>query len=107
MNEELTAERVLELIGRAPYHQWLGLKVVAVHEDGIELTATWREEWVGNPDRRTTHRGVLAALIDLAADWAVGRPAGPRVPASGLSGDFHSPPPPGARHRPRSAIPLV
>ncbi len=52
MTEELTAERVQELISRAPYHRWLGLKVVAVHEDGIELTATWREEWVVNPDRR-------------------------------------------------------
>ena len=40
MSEELTAERVQELISRGPYHQWLGLKVVAVHEEGIELTAT-------------------------------------------------------------------
>src|SRR5439155_25250585 len=31
MTEEWTAERVQELIDRAPYHQWLGLKVVAVH----------------------------------------------------------------------------
>jgi len=46
MNEELTIKRVQELISRAPYHQWLGLEVVALSEDGIELTATWREEWV-------------------------------------------------------------
>ena len=59
------------MITRAPYHQWLGLKVVAVHDDGIELTATWREEWVVNPERRYTHGGVLAALVDLAADWAM------------------------------------
>jgi len=90
MNEELTAERVQELIGRAPYHQWLGLKVVAVHEDGIELTASWREEWVVNPDRRYTHGGVLAALIDLAADWAMVRRTGRGVPTIDLRVDYHA-----------------
>ena len=89
MSEELTAERVQELISRAPYHQWLGLRVVAVHEDGIELTATWREEWVVNPDRRYTHGGVLAALIDLAADWAMVRRTGRGVPTIDLRVDYH------------------
>jgi hypothetical protein len=37
-------ERVQQLVTRGPYHQWLGLKVVALHADGIELKATWREE---------------------------------------------------------------
>ena len=64
-------EKAQASITRGPYHQWLGLKVVAVHDDGIELTATWREEWVVNPERRYTHGGMLAALVDLAADWAM------------------------------------
>ena len=34
MSEEITAERVQELVTRAPYHKWLGLKVVALHDDG-------------------------------------------------------------------------
>src|SRR5262249_39099158 len=71
MNDQTTIERVQALITRGPYHQWLGLKVLAVHDDGIELAATWREEWVVNPDRRYTHGGVIATLIDLAADWAI------------------------------------
>ena len=62
-----------ELVTRAPYHQWLGLKVIAVHDDGIELKATWREEWVVNLERRFTHGGILAALVDLGADWAMVR----------------------------------
>ena len=65
MSQEMTIERVQTMITRAPYHQWLGLKVNAVLDDGIELIATWREEWVVNPERRYTHGGVLAALIDL------------------------------------------
>ena len=95
MSEELTAERVQELISRAPYHRWLGLKVAALSEDGIELTATWREEWVVNPERRYTHGGVLAALIDLAADWAMVRKTGRGVPTIDMRVDYHSPAFPG------------
>ena len=53
--------RVQELVTRAPYHQWLGLKVVALHDDGIELTAKWREEWVVSLERRFSHGGVQLA----------------------------------------------
>jgi uncharacterized protein (TIGR00369 family) len=89
MSEEMTIERVQTMITRAPYHRWLGLKVNAVHDDGIELTATWREEWVVNPERRYTHGGVLAALIDLAADWAMIKTLGRPVPTIDLRVDFH------------------
>jgi uncharacterized protein (TIGR00369 family) len=89
MTQEMTIERVQTMITRAPYHRWLGLKVNAVHDDGIELTATWREEWVVNPERRYTHGGVLAALIDLAADWAMIKTLGRPVPTIDLRVDFH------------------
>ena len=95
MGEKMTIERVRTMITRAPYHQWLGLKVNALHDDGIELTATWREEWVVNPERRYTHGGVIAALIDLAADWAMIKTLGRPVPTIDLRVDFHSPAMPG------------
>ena len=90
MSEEITVEKVQALITRAPYHQWLGLKVIAVHDDGIELTATWREEWVVNPDRRYTHGGILAALVDLAADWAMVKKLGRPAPTIDLRVDYHA-----------------
>ena len=90
MSEELTLERVQALVTRAPYHQWLGLKVIALHDDGVELKATWREEWVVNPDRRYTHGGVLAALVDLAADWAMVTRTGRGVPTIDLRVDYHA-----------------
>jgi uncharacterized protein (TIGR00369 family) len=71
------------------------LKVVAVHEDGIELKATWREEWVVNPDRRYTHGGVLATLVDLGADWAMVSKLGRGVPTISLHVDYHVPAMPG------------
>jgi uncharacterized protein (TIGR00369 family) len=90
MTGELTVKRVQEMVTRAPYHQWLGLEVIAVEEDGIELKATWREEWVVNPDRRYTHGGVLATLIDLGADWAMVKKTGRGVPTINLRIDYHA-----------------
>jgi uncharacterized protein (TIGR00369 family) len=89
-DQPLTPERVTQMIRRGPYHQWLGLDVTAVHEDGIELKATWREEWVVNPDRRYTHGGIVAALVDLAADWAMVAKTGRGVPTIDLRVDFHA-----------------
>ena len=94
-DEKLTIEQVQALVGRAPYHQWLGLKVMSVDEDGIEIKATWREEWVVNRERRYTHGGVLAALIDLGADWAMVMKLGRGVPTIDLRVDYHSPAMPG------------
>ncbi len=90
MSDEMTVEKVQALITRGPYHQWLGLKVIAVHDDGIELKATWREEWVVNPERRYTHGGILAALVDLAADWAMIKKLGRPVPTIDLRVDYHA-----------------
>src|SRR5215471_12320580 len=95
MSDEWTVERVQALISRGPYHQWLGVKVVALSDDGIELTAAWRDEWVVNPERGFAHGGVIAALIDIAADWALVKRTGRGVPTIDLRVDYHSPAMPG------------
>ncbi|HEX5959520.1 MAG TPA: PaaI family thioesterase [Hyphomicrobiaceae bacterium] len=87
---QLTIEQVQDLITRAPYHKWLGLKVVAIEDGAIELAATWREEWVVSPERRYTHGGILAALIDLGADWAMVRKTGRGVPTIDMRVDYHA-----------------
>jgi uncharacterized protein (TIGR00369 family) len=92
---DLTLEQVQALVTRAPFHQWLGLTVVAVSDNGIELRAKWREEWVVNKERGITHGGVLAALIDLAADWAMVKQTGRGVPTVDLRVDYHRPALPG------------
>jgi uncharacterized protein (TIGR00369 family) len=88
---ELTLEQVQALVTRAPFHQWLGLTVVDVTGDSIEIRAKWREEWVVNTERGYTHGGVIAALIDLAADWAMVRETGRGVPTIDLRVDYHRP----------------
>ena len=89
MPNDLTLEQVQALITRAPFHQWLGLTVLAVTDDSIEIKATWREEWVVNPERRYTHGGILAALIDLAADYAMVKQTGRGVPTIDMRVDYH------------------
>ena len=86
---DLTLEQIEAIVTRAPYHKWLGLKVIAVHDDGIELKATWREEWVVNPDRRYTHGGILAAIVDVAADYAIAAQAGRPAPTIDIRVDYH------------------
>lgn len=88
---DFTFDQIQALVTRAPFHQWLGLSVVAVSDDGIEIKATWREEWVVNTERGITHGGVLAALIDLAADWAMVKQTGRGVPTIDLRVDYHRP----------------
>lgn len=87
--KDLTLEQVQALVMRAPFHQWLGLTVTAVTDDSIEIKAKWREEWVVNKERGYTHGGVLAALIDLAADWAMVKQTGRGVPTIDLRVDYH------------------
>jgi uncharacterized protein (TIGR00369 family) len=89
MPTDLTLEQVQALITRAPFHQWLGLTVLAVTDSSIEIKATWREEWVVNPERRYTHGGILAALIDLAADFAMIKQTGRGVPTIDMRVDYH------------------
>ena len=89
MSDIPSVEDVQAKLSRGPYHQWLGLKVVSVGEGTIELTANWREEWVVNPDRGYTHGGILAALVDLTADWAMVSKTGRGVPTIDLRVDYH------------------
>ncbi len=90
MSETITRDDVQKLLIRAPFHQWLGIEVLELHDDGIDLKAKWREEWVVNPDRRYTHGGILAALVDLAADWALVKRTGRGVPTVDMRVDYHA-----------------
>jgi uncharacterized protein (TIGR00369 family) len=85
----VTKEELERLITRGPYHQWLGLQVLDFGEDFVELRAIWREEWMANPERKHTHGGILAALIDLGADWALVSRMGRGVPTIDMRADYH------------------
>jgi len=88
-DEPIGIEKLQQLITRGPFNQWLNFTVVKAADDGIEIKAAWRDEWVVNPERRYTHGGILAAIIDVAADYAIAAKVGRPVPTIDLRVDYH------------------
>ncbi|RDV02045.1 PaaI family thioesterase [Undibacter mobilis] len=74
-----TVADVQAIVDRSAFLSWLGIKVIALESDTIEVRATWRSEWVANPVVGQTQGGILSALIDFAACFSlmskIGRPA--------------------------------
>jgi len=90
MSEEATGiDKLQALIARGPFNKWLNFTVLKAGDDGVEIKAGWREEWVVNPERRYTHGGILAAIIDVAADYAIAARLGRPVPTIDLRVDYH------------------
>ena len=90
MSEEaIGIEQLQQLITRGPFNRWLNFRVVKVEIEGIEITAAWRDEWVVHPKRRYTHGGILAAIVDVAADYAIAARLGRPVPTIDLRVDYH------------------
>ena len=87
--ETLSVEKLQQLITRGPFNRWLGFTVLKIDDDGIEVKAAWREEWVGNPERRYTHGGILAAIVDVAADYAIAARLGRPAPTIDVRVDYH------------------
>jgi uncharacterized protein (TIGR00369 family) len=87
--ERIGFEEAQARLTRGPFHQWLGLQLLALGEDTVEIKACWREDWVVNPDRGNTHGGILAALLDIAADWALTSRLGRAVPTIDMRVDYH------------------
>jgi uncharacterized protein (TIGR00369 family) len=77
------------MVRNSPFHAWLGVHLVRLDADGIEIAMPWREEFVSHPTVRYTHGGILAALIDLAADYAIAAKLGRGVPTVDMRVDFH------------------
>lgn len=87
--QPVSVEKLQELISRGPFNRWLNFTVLKSGEDGVEIKAAWREEWVVNPDRGYTHGGILAAIIDTVADYAIAAQLGRPVPTIDVRVDYH------------------
>jgi uncharacterized protein (TIGR00369 family) len=85
----MTLEKLQQLITRGPFNRWLNFTILKMDADGIEVRAAWREEWVVNPDRRYTHGGILAAIVDVAADYALAAQLGRPAPTIDIRVDYH------------------
>ncbi|WP_324651075.1 PaaI family thioesterase [Georgenia sp. H159] len=91
----ITAEELEERLLAAPFHRWLGLRVLSVSPEELRLGATWRPEWENGTTERVTHGGILATLLDLAADWALVASLGDPAPTIDFTTHFLRAAPPG------------
>jgi uncharacterized protein (TIGR00369 family) len=54
-----------------PFNRVLGLKVVSIDAEAPKLRFDMRPELIGNPRRQILHGGVIAAVLDVAAGFAI------------------------------------
>lgn len=91
----VTAEKLQERLVANKFNQWMGLRILALDEEQIEIGMTWREEMISNPQARVTHGGILGALVDVAADFMIAAKAGAPAPTVDMRVDYHKAAAPG------------
>ena len=77
------------------FNNWLGLKVTAITADSITLEAASRHEWTNAQDGSVIHGGILSALLDTAACFALTGTIGGPAPTIDLQTQFLRPARPG------------
>jgi len=82
-------ENLADVMQIAPFHRWLGLKIVQQNNDQLELEMPWRDELVSNPVIGAVHGGILASLIDLTGLYAIIAAGGIARATADLRVDYH------------------
>jgi uncharacterized protein (TIGR00369 family) len=54
-----------------PFNRVLGLKVESIDPEAAKLRFDMRPELIGNPRKKILHGGVISAVLDVAAGFAV------------------------------------
>jgi uncharacterized protein (TIGR00369 family) len=84
-----TADELQTRLVANHFNEWMGLKIVDIDEEKIEITMTWREEMISNPKARVTHGGILGALVDVTADFMIAAKLGAPAPTVDMRVDYH------------------
>ncbi len=85
----VTTEKLNERLIANPFNAWMGLRILKLDEETIEIGLTWREEMISNPEARRTHGGILGALIDVTADFMIAAKVGVPAPTVDMRVDYH------------------
>jgi uncharacterized protein (TIGR00369 family) len=85
----VSAEKLQERLSANHFNAWMGLKILDLGEDSIEIGLSWREEMISHPGVRRTHGGILSALVDVAADFMIAAKLGAPAPTVDMRIDFH------------------
>lgn len=95
---ETEEETLKRLNGRfhSKHHDWVGAHVTRIDGEWVEAECPWKPEFEGAPN--TAQGGVLATLVDMAAEYAIAAKFGRPVPTINLRIDYHRPVRPGVMY---------
>ncbi len=94
-------ERFLQILHTPRYHQFLGLELVDAEEGYVKLKLPFRDDFLGDEAGSYIHGGVIAALIDIAGDFALITHFGRGLPTVDLRVDYLRP---GQKHEDLYAV---
>lgn len=85
----ITADKLQERLSANPFNKWMGLKILKLDNESLEVGLVWREEMISNPQLRYTHGGIIASLVDVTADFMIAAKVGMPVPTVDMRVDYH------------------
>lgn len=85
------------LLTTPAYHRWLGLELVEVAPGTVTIGMDCRPEMTADTAGSYVHGGLLATLLDIAADFALVSEVGVGLPTIDLRVDYLRPARPGDR----------
>ena len=101
MSDSLNVEEkeAIRLVGQfmeeqMPFNRFIGLQVSSVSKDSVTLRLPFKEELIGDPQRRALHGGVLSSMLDVAGGtvcWAAMKSLDSRVSTVDLRVDYLRP----------------
>ena len=93
MSEYLSKEEVQALLDASPFSKFMGVRVESLDsaQDRLVVRMPMRPEIERHAGTGQLHGGAIAALIDLAGDYAIGMKVGGGVPTVNLRTDFLRP----------------
>jgi acyl-coenzyme A thioesterase PaaI-like protein len=65
---------------QSPFQRFLGLTLLRAEEGLVEIRLKFREEFLRNDSSDGYHGGIVSALVDIAADYAIMTTVGVGVP---------------------------
>ncbi len=91
MGGRIPREGLRALLEAAPYHAFLRVKLTSVEKGRVSVTLPFREEFLGDPEGPFLHGGIIAALLDIAACFAIISELERDVPTVDLRVDYLRP----------------
>ena len=82
-------EKLQERLTANKFNDWMGLSIIKLDDESIEISMKWREEMISNPKAQWTHGGILGALVDVTADFMIAAKLGSPAPTVDLRIDYH------------------